>query len=78
MIRSWLVEYREVVGLTHEEVAEAIGTTRQYYSMIENGTRNPSVEVAKKIGDVLDFSWTLFFEQTGNKTLLCVKEKESA
>jgi len=29
---------------------------------IVNGKANPSVDVAKRIADVLGFDWTLFFE----------------
>lgn len=66
MTREWLVKIRG--NLTHEEVAERSGIKRQYYSMIESGSRNPSVTVAKKIAAVLGFEWTLFFEDQGNKT----------
>ncbi|MNC80711.1 hypothetical protein D3C75_1336100 [compost metagenome] len=37
--------------------------------MIENGTRRPSVDVAMKIGNVLEFDWTIFFGNKGNETL---------
>jgi len=65
--RKWLIKYRG--NKTHEEVAIQSGVKRQYYSMIENGTRTPSVEVAKRIGNSLGFDWTLFFDEAGNKTL---------
>lgn len=69
MTREWLVKARG--NLTHEEVAERVGIKRQYYSMIENGSRNPSVAVAKKIGAVLGFDWTLFFEEQSNEMFRC-------
>lgn len=62
MIRVWLSDIRLDVGMTHEEVAKSVGVKRQYYSMIENGDRTPSVKVARKIGEVLNFNWTIFFE----------------
>jgi transcriptional regulator with XRE-family HTH domain len=53
--------------MTHEDVAERAGIQRPYYTMIENGTRNPSVEVAKRIAKVMGFNWTLFFENEGSE-----------
>jgi len=38
--------------------------------MIENGSRDPSVKVAKKIAAVLNIDWTLFFREKGNESLL--------
>ncbi|UZH08040.1 helix-turn-helix transcriptional regulator [Heyndrickxia coagulans] len=43
--------------------------TRQYYGMIENGERRPSVEVAKAIAKVLKIKWTIFFEINSNQKL---------
>lgn len=59
MVRHWLVSYRG--ELTHEEVAKLVGIKRQYYSMIENGERTPSVKVAKSLSEILGFDWTNFF-----------------
>ncbi|USK56355.1 helix-turn-helix transcriptional regulator [Cytobacillus solani] len=61
-MRTWLKEKRELLDLTHEEVAIQSGIQRAYYTMIENGTRNPSVDVAKKIAGVIGFNWIIFFE----------------
>lgn len=68
-MRTWLVKARKEAKLTHQEVAEKVGIKRQYYGMIENGDRTPSVPIAKKIGGLLNIEWTLFFEHHGNKTL---------
>lgn len=76
MQRTWLKKLRG--DLTKTEVAQATGIKRQYYSMIENGVRNPSVEVAKKIAEFLNFDWTFFFEDESNKTLLKNEQKPSA
>jgi len=67
--RIWLEKLRLKVGMTQEEVADKAGVKRQYYSMIENGGRTPSVKVAKKIGKILNFNWVLFFEEDGNKMM---------
>jgi len=60
LIRKWLHEARR--DATQEEIARLVGITRQYYGMIENGHRRPRVAVAKKIGAVLGFDWTIFFD----------------
>jgi len=66
-----LVNARSKKNLTHEQVASLTdkGITRQYYGMIENGERRPSVEVAKSIGNVLEVDWTIFFEVKCNHRL---------
>ncbi|GIO36258.1 transcriptional regulator [Paenibacillus antibioticophila] len=67
MPREWLAQLRVQAEKTHEDVASAVDVSRQYYGMIESGIRNPSVELAKKIGAVLNFEWTLFFADQGNE-----------
>jgi len=69
VIRFWLSSIRVTSGLTHEEIAKIVGVKRQYYSMIENGSRTPSVKVAQKIADVLNFEWILFFDEVGNEMM---------
>lgn len=70
MKREWLINYRAKKGLTHQQVADLIGISRQYFGMIENGERSPSVNTAKKIGALLEFKWTIFFDnhQDANTT----------
>lgn len=48
-----LINARLKKNLTRAEVAELVGITQKYYYMIEMGTRNPSLEIAKKIAKVL-------------------------
>lgn len=62
MNRKWLKEYREARGLTQEETAFLSGIARSYYTHIEQGTKTPSVEVAKSIAKTLKFNWVIFFE----------------
>jgi putative transcriptional regulator len=71
-LREILVQARESKNLTQEQVVELSGAkiTRQYYGMIENGERRPSVDVAKQIAPVLGISWTIFFEVHSNEKLL--------
>lgn len=46
-----LKELRIQRSLTQEQVAKALGITTSYYGMIEIGTRNPTLKLAKKIAD---------------------------
>ena len=61
MERHWLKQIRKAKGLEQKDVAEAINKTQACYSFIETGNRNPSVELAQAIGEVLEIDWTLFF-----------------
>jgi len=70
MENEWLVEFRNKKNMTQEEVSDLCDIKRPYYSMIENGKRRPSVDVAKRIATVLEFDWILFFARTGNDSLL--------
>jgi transcriptional regulator with XRE-family HTH domain len=73
-----LIGRRKEKGLSQETVVELsdTGISRQFYSMIENGDRRPSVEIAKALGKVLGIEWTIFFEVTSNETLPKNKEQE--
>ncbi|MED0707112.1 helix-turn-helix transcriptional regulator [Aneurinibacillus aneurinilyticus] len=62
-MRVWLKEIRDFKELSHDEVAELSGISRSYYTHIENGTKTPSVNVAKKIAKALKFKWTRFFKE---------------
>lgn len=61
-MREWLKEKRIKSKMTQEQIALKVGVARTTYAMYEQGERDPSVGVAVKIGDVLKFKWTLFFE----------------
>jgi putative transcriptional regulator len=59
----WLKKKRIDKGLTQIQVAEKCEISRSYYTHIENGTKIPTVNVAKQIGSTLDFNWTIFFKE---------------
>ena len=59
---EWLVAIRKEKMLSQKLVADNVGITQPTYANIENGKRRPSVEVAKRIANVLDFNWTEFYE----------------
>lgn len=53
-------------NLTQKNVAEAVGISESFYSLIENGLRRPSPNIAKLIDEALNFKehgydWTNFY-----------------
>lgn len=59
---DWLREKRKETGLTQDEVAEKVGINRATLSKLETGETNPSVKLAQKLGALLGFDWTRFYE----------------
>lgn len=57
-----LKELRNEKGYTQEELASKCDVLRTTISMIENGVNKPSVELAKRLGEVFDIDWKGFFE----------------
>jgi putative transcriptional regulator len=47
--REWMKEARKELGITTREIAEAFGISFQHYNDIENGRRNPSIELSIKM-----------------------------
>lgn len=47
-----LQEYRRREKMTQEELANQLGISKDYLSMIERGVRNPGFKLAKKIADI--------------------------
>jgi transcriptional regulator with XRE-family HTH domain len=68
-MRQWLIQYRG--NLTQEQVSFLAGISRSAYSNIENGKRDPSVSMAKKIAKALRFDWRIFFDDK------CVEMKQN-
>lgn len=62
-MRAFLKEARKKKNLTQRDVAKAAGMNRVVYCEIENGKRNPSVKLAKKLGQILDVDWSEFYEE---------------
>lgn len=44
-------EYREEMNISQEKIALSIGMDRTYYSSVEAGKRNVSIQNIKKIAD---------------------------
>ncbi|MBS3885583.1 MAG: helix-turn-helix transcriptional regulator [Dethiobacter sp.] len=72
-MRDWLKNMRVNQGYTQADIAEMACVDVTMISKIELGERRPSVEVAKKIANVLGFNWTLFY-QDGDE---CAASKEA-
>jgi putative transcriptional regulator len=53
--REWLKEKRKQKKYTVREVAKVLGCSWTHYSDIENGRRNPSLELAIKISKTYGF-----------------------
>ena len=66
-MRTWLRELRQKKGLTESGVAVRAQIAQPFYHNIEMGYKNPSVDTAKKIGEVLSFPWTRFYEDNNGK-----------
>lgn len=66
---SQLKSNRLRLGLKQSDVASKIGISEQYYNMIENGKRQPSVSTAKKLSKLLNVKWTIFFDESLNVKL---------
>ena len=57
-----LKELRTAKGMTQEQLASECGVQRTTITMIELGENKPSVELAKKLGEVFGVTWSDFFE----------------
>lgn len=67
-MRTYLRYERKRLGISQHELASKLGISQNYYSMIENGERQKTLNMnlAQKLADV--FGVTLEF--------ICEKEKE--
>ena len=54
-MRNRIDYWRHREGLTYRCIAEEVGTTAQYISMLAKGKRrNPGIEIMEKIADTLN------------------------
>ncbi len=61
-MRDWLKRIRENQEITQRQLSLELDISESYYSLIENGERRPSPEVAQKIAAFLGgFEWTRFY-----------------
>ena len=66
-MREWLVKVRKEKSRTQKQIADKVGVTRQMIGAIEKGTATPRPSIAKRIAEILDFDWTLFYEDSGQE-----------
>lgn len=57
-----LKEIREAKSMSQQQLADAVGISRQAISNIEIGVAKPDVKHAQRIGRVLDFNWAAFYD----------------
>lgn len=62
-----LKDIRNDANLTQLELSQRCGCERSTIAKIEAGAVYPSVKLAKKIGEVLNFDWTLLYEDKKHK-----------
>lgn len=67
MKRDKLLKLRKEKKLTQEQLANLAGIKRNYYGLIENGLRNPSLDVAIKVAIALNESLECVFEDDFDK-----------
>lgn len=60
--REWLKELRKEKKLITRDMSEIFDISFQHYNDIENGRRNPSIELSQKMAEFFDVPLTHFFE----------------
>jgi len=46
---------RRVKNLDHDKISAMLNISKSFYYKIENGTRNPTLKLAFKIADILEY-----------------------
>ncbi len=59
---NWLIELRKSKSLKAVEIARELDISRARYCNIEKGRERPTIAQAKRIGKLLGFDWTKFYE----------------
>lgn len=62
-MRHWLYVERRKKGFTQQELAKRVGCSAGTISAIERGERDPNMDNAKKILEVLDLDENKFFRE---------------
>ena len=60
--RVWLKELRAEKDLKTREIAVLLGISFQHYNDIENGRRNPSIELSMKLAKFFNVPLEKFFD----------------
>lgn len=61
-MRKNLKKFRIDLGLKTKEIAEKLGISPSYYSLIENGRKDPTYGFMEKFGETFNYDdmWELF------------------
>lgn len=67
-MRTYLKQEREMLGFTQQYVAEKVGISTQYYSLIERGERKQEMSISMlcKLSEVFDVSVSELIEAERN------------
>ena len=76
MIGEKIKNLRESDGLTQEEVAEKVGVSKEFISMVESGKRNPSLEVLSKIASIFSMEASYFIDAKREDFALALRTAE--
>ncbi len=76
MIGEKLKNLRESEGLTQQDVAEKVGVSKEFISMVESGKRNPSFEVLSSIAAVFSKEVSHFMETPKEDFALALRTAE--
>ena len=61
-----MIDARKVSGLTQKELSERTGIAQADISKLENGTRNPSLKLLKRLADGMGMDLKLVFTPKKN------------
>ena len=56
-----IIDARKIAGITQKELAERTGINQADISKLENGTRNPSVNLLKRLADGMGMALKIEF-----------------
>ena len=56
MFKNQLKYYRKLAGLSQLQIANKLCTTQQAYSYYENGTREPNIDIIRKLCIIFNIS----------------------
>lgn len=62
-MRDWLVSIRKKQSMTQKAICDRLNISQPTYWGYEHGIITPTVQNAKKIGAILGFDWTRFYEE---------------
>lgn len=74
MKQKTLKELRQNKAMTQEQASKILGITKEYLSMLENGSRNPSDSLKKEMAKLYNCSISDIFLVISSTKCLKIKE----